>query len=97
MIKYLRTQTSTYLIGSNPLNSYKYHAITLCMFMYTVIINYINILLIAIKTSTGQKLIAVSEMLYFICVLMYMLYIITHNIIYGGIIQLLVIIIIPTL
>ena len=74
----MKTQTLTYLIGSNPLNSYNYHSISLCIFMNTVVINYINILLIAIKTSnqnTGKKLIAVNEMLFFIRVLMYMLYI----------------------
>ena len=56
MIKYLKTQTLTYLIGSNPIN---YQSIGLCIFMYTVVINYLNILLIAIKTSrqnTDQKL-----------------------------------------
>ena len=85
MIKYLKTQTLTYVIGSNPMNSNNYHSIGLCIFMYTVVINYINILLIAIKTSsqnTDQKLIAVNEMLYFILVHMYMLHIIyaQHNI-----------------
>ena len=76
MIKYLKTQTLTYLIGGNPLNCYNYHSISLCIFMYTVVI---NILLIAIKTSgqnINQKLIAVNEMLYFILVYMYMLHII---------------------
>ena len=29
MIKYLKTQTLTYLIGGNPLNSYSYHPISL--------------------------------------------------------------------
>ena len=53
--------------------------------MYTVVINYINILLIAIKTSgqnTDQKLIAGNEIIYVIRVLMYMLKIIYvhHNI-----------------
>ena len=41
MIKYLKTQTLTYLIGSNPMNSNNYHSIGLCIFMYTVVINYI--------------------------------------------------------
>ena len=79
MIKYLKTQTLTYLIGSNPMNSNNYHSIGLCIFMYTVVINYINRLLIAIKTrgqNTDQKLIAGNEMIYFIHVLMYMLQII---------------------
>ena len=85
MIKYLKTQTLTYLIASNPLNSYNYHAISLYIFMYTVVINYINILIIAIKTrgqNTDHKLIAVNEMLYFILLYMYMLHIIyaQHNI-----------------
>ena len=82
MIKYLKTQTLTYLIGSNPLNSYNYHSISVCIFVYTVVINYMNILLIAIKTNnqyTGQKIIAVNEMLYFILVHMYMLHIIDRN------------------
>ena len=79
MIKYLNTQTLTYLIGSSPPNGYNYHSISLCIHCY------INILLIAIKTShqnTGQKLIAVNEMVYFIRVVMYMLHIIyaQHNI-----------------
>ena len=83
MIKYLKTQTLTYLIGSNPLNSYNYHPTSLYIFMYTVVNNYINILLITIKTSsqnTDQKLIAVNEMLYFILEYMYMLYTYTYNI-----------------
>ena len=42
-IRYLKTQTLTYLIGSNPLNSYNYHSISLCIVVYTVVINYINI------------------------------------------------------
>ena len=61
MIKYLKTLTLTYLMESNHMNSNNYHYISLCIFMYTVVINYINILLIAIKTSgqnTDQKLIA---------------------------------------
>ena len=45
------------------MNSNNYHYIGLCIFMYTVVINYISILLFAIKTSTDQKLIAVNEML----------------------------------
>ena len=78
MIKYLKTQTLTHLIESN-------HSLGLCLFMYTVIINYINILLIAIKTSgqnTDQKLIAGNEIIYIMRVLMYMLKIIyvQHNI-----------------
>ena len=99
MIKYLKTETLTYLIASNLLNSYNYHAISLYIFMYTVVINYIDILLIAIKTrgqNTEHNLIAVNEMLYFILLYMYMLHIIYDNIIYGGIIQLSVVIIIPT-
>ena len=85
MIKYLKSQTLTYLIGSNPINNNNYHAISLCKFMYTVVINYINISLIAIKTrgqDTDQKLIAVNEMLYFIRVLLDMLHIIyaQHNV-----------------
>ena len=53
--------------------------------MYTVVIKYINILLIAIKTSgqnTDQKLIAGNELIYIMRVLMYMLKIIyeQHNI-----------------
>ena len=84
-IKYLKTQTLTYFIGSNPINSNNYHSIGLCIIMYTVVINYINILFIAIKTrgqNTDQKLIAGNEMIYFIRVLMYMLQIIyvQHNI-----------------
>ena len=50
MIKYLKTQTLTYLIESNHMNSNNYHYLGLCIFMYIVVINYINILLIAIKT-----------------------------------------------
>ena len=46
MIKYLKTQTLTYLIESNNMNSNNYHSIGLCIFMSTVVINYINILCI---------------------------------------------------
>ena len=38
MIKYLKTQTLTYLIAHNPLNSYNYHPISLYIFMYTVVL-----------------------------------------------------------
>ena len=80
MIKYLKTQTLTYLIGGNPLNSYNYHTISSCIFMYTVVINYIinYILLISIKTNnrnTGQRLIDVNEMIYFnMCTHVYVAY-----------------------
>ena len=85
MIKYLKTQTLTYLIESNHTNSNNDHSLGLCIFMYTVVINYINILLIAIKTSgqnTDQKLIAGNISIYIMRVLMYMLKIIfeQHNI-----------------
>ena len=49
MIKSLKTQTLTYLIVSIPMNSNNYHSIGLCIFMYTVVINYINILLIPFR------------------------------------------------
>ena len=71
MIKYLKTQTLTYLIESNHTNSNNDHSLGLCIFMYTVVINYINILLIAIKTSgqnTDQKLIAGNVIIYISCV-----------------------------
>ena len=65
MIKYLKTQT--YLIESNHTNSNNDHSLGLCIFMYTVVINYINILLIAIKTrgqNTDQMLIAGNVIIY---------------------------------
>ena len=85
MIKYLKTQTWTYLIESNHTNSNNDHSLGLCIFMYTVVINYINMLLIAIKTSgqnTDQKLIAGNVIIYIMRVFMYMLKIIyeQHNI-----------------